>query len=151
MTPHANPMTRRATCGMRGVVKLALRSQLVRPVLLEVRERGGDPGQLVARFGLPADAEQMPEVVIDLEIYYRLMDAAAEAAHDPHLGLHLGQRPNRGTFGLLEFILRTAPTVRDALSGFARYASMQNDIMVISLGERDGSMAIEQKVPGAPQ
>jgi AraC-like DNA-binding protein len=52
---------------------------------------------------------------------------------------------------MLEFILRTAPTVRDALAGFSRYASMQNDIMIISLGERGGDMFIEQKVPGAPQ
>jgi AraC-like DNA-binding protein len=151
MTPYANPMTARATYGIGGVVKLALRSQLVRPVLLEVRERGGDPGALIARFGLPADAADVPEIVVDLEVYYRFMDAAAEAAGDPHLGLHVGQRPNRGTFGLLEFILRTAPTVREALSGFARYAVMQNDIMVIALGERDGDMFIEQKVPGAPQ
>ena len=130
-------------------VKLVLRSQLVRPVLQLVRERGGDAGRLITAFGLPPDVEQVPEVMVDLDVYYRLMDAAADAARDPFIGLHVGQRPNRGTFGLLEFILRTAPTVRDALSGFARYAALQNEIMTISLWQKNGEMAIEQKVPGA--
>ena len=132
-------------------VKLVLRSQLVRPVLQLVRERGGEPAALVRAFSLPPDAEQAPEVMVELDRYYLLMDAAAEAARDPFLGLHVGQQPNRGTFGLLEFILRTAPTVRDALSGFARYAALQNEIMTIALIQKDGEMAIEQKVPGAPR
>jgi AraC-like DNA-binding protein len=123
-----------------------MRSQLVGPALALVRQAGGDAAQLSRKFDLPASAERDAEVVLPIERLQQFLDAAADAARDPFLGVHLAQRIRRGAYGLLEFSCRSAPTVGEALRRIVRYISLLNELVEVTLA--DG--VIEQKISGQP-
>src|SRR5262245_16632713 len=128
--------------------RLELRSQLVGAVLSYVRRAGGDPQALLERFALAPTAETDPELVLPIDDYHRLLDAAAEAIADPFLGLHIAAHHRRGRFGLLEFSMRSAATVREAMQRFVRYISLVNDLMVVIAEDRSNEATIEQHIPG---
>jgi AraC-like DNA-binding protein len=66
--------------------------------------------------------------------------------------LHLAIRLPRGSYGLLEYIGRSAATVRDAGERFLRYSALLNDTVTFTFVRHpDGTTAtITQRVPGRP-
>lgn len=128
-----------------------MRSQLVAPALALVRERGGDTAALLRRFGLPAAADREPEVVLPLAALDELLEAAAGAAGVPCLGLELAERLPRGVYGVVEYACRTAPTVREALARLVRYMRLLNELVEVTLEERDGGGIVEQRIAGQPR
>jgi AraC-like DNA-binding protein len=127
-----------------------MRSQLVGPVLAQLRAAGADVAGLVRRFGLEG-AEAAPEVVLPLVELHAFLDAAAEAARDPFLGLHVAARLPRGAYGVLEFACRTAPTIRAALARIVRYIGLLNELVTVSFEEHEGVGVVEQRIPGEPR
>ena len=93
-----------------------MRSQLVGPLLALIERRGGDVAALLRRFDLPPTAATDAEIRVPLDALRTILDAAADAAGDPDLGIHLGQQLPRGAYGVLEYSCRSAPTVRDAIA-----------------------------------
>ncbi|MBZ0235910.1 MAG: AraC family transcriptional regulator [Deltaproteobacteria bacterium] len=129
-----------------------MRSQLVAPLLGFVRERGGDPAALIARFDLSAEAIAQPEVVLPLRTLHALLDQAAAQVCDPFLGLHLAARFPRGTYGVLEYAGRSAPTVREALVRIVRYIGLLNELVTVSFEPlAHGGATIEQRIAGEPR
>nr|WP_171818717.1 nucleotidyltransferase family protein [Pyxidicoccus fallax] len=98
-----------------------VRSQLVGPLLAYLRATGHDPAPLVERFGLPANAASLPEVSLPLTTLHAFLDAAEALSGDAFLGLHVAQRVPRGTYGLVEYIARASPTVRDTFRVLASF------------------------------
>jgi AraC-like DNA-binding protein len=127
-----------------------MRSQLVGPLLALIERRGGDVGALLHRFDLPATAATDDEVRVSLEGLRAILDAAALAAGDPDLGVHLGQQLPRGAYGVLEYSCRSAPTVRDALARIVRYIGLLNELVTITAREERGAVIIEQAITGEP-
>jgi AraC-like DNA-binding protein len=128
-----------------------MRSQLVGPLLALIERRGGDVGALLRRFDLPATAATDEEIRVPLEGLRAILDAAANAAGDPDLGIHLGQALPRGAYGVLEYSCRSAPTVRDALARIVRYIGLLNELVTITAREERGAAIIEQAIAGEPQ
>jgi AraC-like DNA-binding protein len=94
-----------------------LAARLVR--LLASRE--GDAKAMAARFGLPEDAAERRDVLITREDLRRLAEACVASTGDPALGITLGRTIDRGAYGLVEFIARSALTLREGLLGMLRY------------------------------
>ena len=91
-----------------------LRSQMA-PVFLKVYgAAGGDVPALIAAHGLPANCAELREVDLSLDALDEIAEAAAAQAKDPNLGMHLAIRLPRGSYGLLEYIGRSASTIRQA-------------------------------------
>jgi AraC-like DNA-binding protein len=129
-----------------------MRSQLVAPALaIVVDAAGADAARaLAAEFQLPADAATAAEVVLPLAALRALLDRAAVVADAPALGLVLAERFPRGGYGVLEYACRSAPTIRAALERIVRYVGLLNELVQMSLDERDGLVVIEQAIPGEP-
>jgi AraC-like DNA-binding protein len=125
-----------------------MRSQLVGAVLAAVRAGGGDPAALIARFELPPTAMTDAEVTLPLTKFRALLDAAAEAAGDPALGVHVAQTLPRGAYGVVEYSCRSAPTIREALVRLVRYFGLLNELVTVSFDERGGEGVVEQRVDG---
>jgi AraC-like DNA-binding protein len=125
-----------------------MRSQLVAPFLAQVQAAGEDPNAIIRRFGLPEDAASVAEVELPLSTLYAFLEAVEQATADPYVGVHVASALPRGTYGLLEFCSRSAPTVREALRRIARYISLMNELVVITLSESSCEGVIEQKIPG---
>ncbi len=128
-----------------------MRSQLVGPLLGLIERRGGDVGALLRRFDLPPTAAAEDEIRVPLEGLRAILEAAALAAGDPDLGIHLGQQLPRGAYGVLEYSCRSAPTVRDALARITRYIGLLNELVTITAREERGVGIVEQSIAGEPQ
>lgn len=75
----------------------------------------------MAAGGLQPEDLADPERLLDLEGVLRLTQAAAEEAGDDALGLHLGERWDLGSLGVLSYAVFNAPTVGTALRNLDRY------------------------------
>jgi AraC-like DNA-binding protein len=128
----------------------AMRSQLVGPLLRLVRAAGGDLAALRAAHALPATAESDADVVLPLPRFRALLDDAERATGDGLLGVHLAESLSRGTYGILEFICTSSPTVGEAVRRVVRYIGLLNEIVDVSLVERGDEAVVEQRVAGEP-
>ena len=121
------------------------------PLLAYLRATGHDPAPLVERFGLPANAASLPEVRVPLTTLHAFLDAAESLSGDAFLGLHVAQRVPRGTYGLVEYIARASPTVRDTFRALGRYMALLEPAWLASFHDAaDGSGAFAYGIPGEP-
>lgn len=127
-----------------------LRSQLVAPAMAMVREAGGDVEALLRRFDLPPGAAASADVLIPVKALQDLLDAAAQAAGEPNLGLRIASRYRRGMFGLLEFAWRAAATVRDGCERIARHVPLISDLLEITFTEHPYGGILEERIAGEP-
>jgi AraC-like DNA-binding protein len=131
--------------------ELRLPSQLVRPALALLAERGGDVRDFIRRHALPEDADTEREIVLDLDSLRVFLDEVSRSLGEPHLGTVVAQRTERGTWDLLEYSCRSAPDVRGALRRMSRYVRLANDVVQIRFTEYpDRSASVEQTLPGSP-
>jgi AraC-like DNA-binding protein len=130
-----------------------VRTQLVGPFLAHLRARGVDVAPLLHAFALPPDAEGRPEVSLPLPQLQAFLAAAEAASGDAHLGLHVALGLPRGTYGLVEYIARASPTLRDAFRALARYLGLLNEHMAYAFDEEApgrGAGTYRYGVPGEP-
>jgi AraC-like DNA-binding protein len=105
---------------------------------------------LLTEYSLPADAHQLEELCLPVNRFRALAARVARLRNDPLLGLHtaMGLRP--GTYGILEFLLRSAPTPRDALRQLLRFVPLFNNLIRFSLIENGDRAVVEASIPGEP-
>jgi AraC-like DNA-binding protein len=108
------------------------------------RDVGGDVNVLLATHGVTAGSTELP-----VETLESITTAIAVATGDPQLGLRLAVGLERGTFGLFEFVLRSAPTLRHAFQRFVRYGRLLNDLAVLTFDDHGSLATLEQRVPGS--
>ncbi len=139
-----------ASVGGIGITEPLIYSMVVRALVAAVRARGADADALIARHGLPANVEQLPDLVLPLPALRAVADDAATVLGDTFLGLHLSLATQRGQLGMFEFILRSAPTVRDAMRCGARYNALVTGLTQLSIEERGGEALFDERLPGQP-
>lgn len=105
-----------------GMVRIAPTMSL--PVLL--REQGIDPAPLLSEFGLaPAQFEE-PDYTLSFHVRSQLLARCAQATRCPHFGLMVGQRAGLGSFGLLGYLMQSAPDLRTAATLGVRLFKLHN-------------------------
>ncbi|HUQ06070.1 MAG TPA: AraC family transcriptional regulator ligand-binding domain-containing protein [Kofleriaceae bacterium] len=118
-------------------------------MLRYVRERGGDAAALGRRHGLPADAATAPFLEIELARLHAVLDAAATAAADPLLGVHVGTNLPRETWDVLQMACTSSATLRGALANLPRLVSLFNDdVAITARGAR--AVTVEHAIAGEP-
>src|SRR5689334_24922514 len=86
-----------------------------------VRELGGDPGPLLARFHVPPGIEHVDDSFVSFEAVARMLEASAEELDCPDFGLRLSRWQGLDILGPIAVIARNAQTVHEALSSVARF------------------------------
>lgn len=86
-----------------------------------VRELGGDPARLQARFGIAPASEHEEDAFIAFEPFVRLLEASAEELDCPDFGLRLSRWQGLDILGPIAVIARNAQTLQDGLASIARY------------------------------
>lgn len=109
------------------------RSILTGHVVGHLRRHGVDVAPLVAKFGL-IDAEAAA-VAIPLTRLHHFLEAAATAAKDPFLGVHVAEELAPGRQGLLEYTWRNAPTARHAMAFAAENSGIFQNAQEMALEE----------------
>jgi AraC-like DNA-binding protein len=127
-----------------------IRTPFPRALLSAVRLAGLDERELAARHGLGADAGERPEVRVPLETLRALGDDAAAVLGAPDLAIHLAAGIDRGQFGLFEYLLRSAATLREGCELATRYVRLVNELTQVSFSVRGGEALIDERIPGEP-
>lgn len=128
-------------------------SRCVPAFLRTVRERGGDADGLRRRFGLPEDVERLTTASLPATTMAAFGAACAEAAKDPGLGFTAARRAPRGAFGLFEFALRTAPSLREAFERLGRYSRLVAPWARLSIdaGSSGSPASVSEQLLGLPE
>ena len=96
--------------------------------LLEaIAARGGDPDQILLRFGIERSAFSEPEGFIPSSIFAGVLEEAAQATADDCFGLHLGENYNPRNIGPLVYVVLNSPTIRAGIENFERYLHVYNE------------------------
>jgi len=127
-----------------------IRSQVVPAFLAWLRAHGGDADAIAKKWELPPDVMTMREIVVPLATVHGVSDDIARALGDPNFGLHVGLKMPRGSYGLIEYIGRSAPTVLAACRRVVRYGGLLNETHTLAFEEGDGISILSQRTPGEP-
>lgn len=130
-----------------------MRSQLAVAAIRRVRAVRGERAvrELLDAFALDPSVEAARDLTLPVAEHRAFMDAAARAADDPRLGIHLARDAGRDLFGVLSFSARVSPTLREACRRIVRYVRLSNDAVDVVFDEdADGNGALRHRVEGEP-
>ncbi|WP_162932618.1 AraC family transcriptional regulator [Solimonas sp. K1W22B-7] len=77
-----------------------------------LRELGGDPAELAAKLGIPAEALYKPDIPVPASAVYQSFERAGELCGCRDFGLRMSSRTSLAILGPLWILLRSAATVR---------------------------------------
>jgi AraC-like DNA-binding protein len=110
----------------------------LQPLLDAAAARGVTPQALEQAAGLaPGALAPLPES-LPAGDYVRLLDLAAALAHDPHFGLHVGERVKLGTYSVYGLILLSCRDFGHAFEQTIRYEQLAHDLGRSSLQVQAG-------------
>lgn len=98
------------------------------PVIAEMLQAAHlDVAELLREAELPVDAAQ-GEVAAPLSRLQSFLDLCADRLGAPLLGIDVAERIPRGMFGVAEFVIRAAPTVKQGLEALCELAPLVNPL-----------------------
>lgn len=100
-------------------------------------ELGVSAAALSAASGFPLSQLAEPDSRITLATETRLWNEAAALSAAPSFGLLAAEGLQPGAFGVVDYAIRTAPTLRQSLERLIRYNRLVHDVAVFSVQERD--------------
>src|SRR5687768_5933682 len=101
--------------------------------------RGIDVRPLLRDAGLPDEAMR-GEIIAPLSRVEKLVDLAAAAVKSPLFGIGLAEHIPSGSLGVIEFLMRSAPTTERGLEIMCDFAPLVNSILAFRL-ETSGTHA----------
>lgn len=139
-------MPQRTSDSIKRVGRLVVEPGMVRvgPILAlpaVLRSLGVEPPALLAEFGLTESFFEDPENTLSMAMAGQLLGRCAERAGCEHFGLLVGQRAGASSLGTLGYLMRSSPTVGDALTAFSHHLNIQDQGGVVWV-ENDGSHSI---------
>lgn len=124
------------------------RSHIVGPVLAYLEKRGVDVRAFLRARSLPLESATLPYVDWPLVELRAFLDAAAERADEPLLGVHVGRALSRSTWDLLQLNCLSAATLGDALENIPRYIALFNADVEIVLGRDEDATSVSHVIAG---
>lgn len=91
-------------------------------------QQGLDPKALARAHRLPDDVDLgtpgLAELTMQLDSQAALFDEVARTLGDPHLGLSLAAAVPKGAYGVAEFLILSAPKLRQAFANLVRFNAL---------------------------
>ncbi len=112
-------------------------------IVAVARARGVELEGLLAASGFDPKTAADPDARMPIEMEQVLWREAATRAGDEAFGLHAAELVQPGAFDVLDYAVRTAPTLRVSLERLVRYNRLVHDVAVWSLVTRGDVVRIE--------
>ncbi len=116
--------------------------------------KGVDVPALLTKHELPADLDWKSagktELTFPAPKLKALIDEVAETLGAPHLGLDLARDVRVGTYGVAEFLIRSAATVREACENVVRFNALMAPGQEFRFVVNQADAGLEHGVAGAP-
>ncbi len=113
-----------------------------------LRDHKIDPAPLLQRVGLSEQDFKDDQRRISADAQARLLESAAEALHDPALGLHLAEAVNPREMGLVFYVTSAAKDLGEALALFARYCQIVNEAVRLQVKRLESELVVEGHLVG---
>lgn len=123
--------------------------RLVNEALLELRQRGGDPGELLEQAGIDAKLLGSPRARVSSQAYARLWLRLAAHMDDEFFGMN-SRRLKSGSFAFMARAALKEPSLGAALEGVLRFLDLVFDDLRLSLERSGGMAAIVLDEPAGP-
>ncbi|KRA32376.1 MULTISPECIES: AraC family transcriptional regulator [unclassified Nocardioides] len=101
-----------------------------------VRELGGDPEALLARFGIPFGIEHQDDTFVPVDPFVRLLATSAEELDCPDFGMRMSQWQGLAILGPIAVIARNSATVAEAFGSIARYFYVHSPALHLAMVPR---------------
>jgi AraC-like DNA-binding protein len=112
---------------------------------------GADSEALSARAHFDRARASDPDARIPIGVETLLWDEAARLTGDPAFGIHAAERLRPGVLDVVDYAVRTAPTLRESLQRLARYNRLVHDAAVYSLMQEGDLLRVEHSLQGVKQ
>lgn len=110
-----------------------IRSAGLRGFRSTVAELGGDADALAAEAGVPVEALDTDDLLVEDLAVATVLELAAARLACPDLGLRVASRQDLGMLGTLALAVQNSPTMRDALECTSRYLFLHARSLSLSL------------------
>lgn len=130
---------------IRHVAMIEMSARIGALIVRAAADQGVDPAVLEKATGFSAQSAMDPDARITITTEQALWEEAAARSHDDAFGLHAAEHIAAGAFDLLDYVVRTAPTVRAALERLVRYNRLEHDAAVFTLLARRGYTRVEHE------
>jgi AraC-like DNA-binding protein len=107
---------------------------------------GIDARGLVVEVGLPPRCLNEPDLKIPTRLVARLLELAAERAHEPAFGLRMAESRRLSNLGPLAMLVRDEPTLRSALEALMRYIHLHNEALAVRVEQVSSLVVIRQEL-----
>jgi AraC-like DNA-binding protein len=112
-------------------------------ILQAASTRGAAPAELARAAGFDLAHLDDPDARISLALEERLWSEAERLTGDVAIGLHAAELLQPGAFDVMDYAIRTAPSLRTALDRLVRYNRLIHDVASFSLHERGDTLRVE--------
>jgi AraC-like DNA-binding protein len=117
-------------------------TSLVRALLAAAEACGLESQPLLASVGVDPALISDRDARVPTAGYLRLFERAALQSRDESFGARVAASIDGAAFGLLGFVVASAPNLREALTRFARYSRLLCDELSVTLVERGDEAAV---------
>jgi AraC-like DNA-binding protein len=107
---------------------------------------GIDARGLVVEVGLPPRCLDEPDLKIPTRLVGRLLELAAERAHEPAFGLRMAESRRLSNLGPLGMLVRDEPTLRSALEALMRYIHVHNEALAVHVEQVSSLVVMRQEL-----
>ena len=105
--------------------------------------RGVDPRPLCTAIGFDIAGADDPAARISLATEQALWESAAVESRDPDFGLHTAESLKPGAFHVLDYAVRSAPTLKVALERLLRYSRLTHEPAIFRMSSGSSTLRIE--------
>lgn len=154
MPARRSTSSRRSATGRAGRVRrehITVSARLVVGIAAAGRARGLDVESLLATVGIDPACLDDPDARIPIEQEEALWTEMACVADDPFFGLHAQRSIPPGTIDVLDYAVRSSPTLRDAFRSLVRYNRLVHDVAEFELVESGDEARLTQRFRGDPR
>ncbi|HEY1957282.1 MAG TPA: AraC family transcriptional regulator [Polyangiaceae bacterium] len=115
---------------------------LVRPLAVALAPYAAALADLLARSDLTAEMLADSEARVSPAQFCVAWAEAIRASDDPALAIRIAESTPPGSFGVVEYVCRSAPTLRAALEHWCRYLGILDDAVDVGLVDEDDVTAL---------
>ena len=153
MADRATALSESAVSPLRPRHEATVAAPLLGDMLRYFERKGVDPARILALAGLASDAANDPEARIPATRMAQVWAHGVSVTGDADLGLHTSEDARPGALGVLGYLVLTSETVREALLVAARFFSLLNDGLELTVdggepGQRDHLTITLRSRPG---
>ncbi|MCC7385750.1 MAG: AraC family transcriptional regulator [Deltaproteobacteria bacterium] len=108
-------------------------------------KRGISEAEIAEAAGTTSEALRDPEGYLPAPVWKAVLAEVERRTGDPWAGMHSAEIVQFGTYGVVDYVVASSPSVRDGFRSFARYFSVLNAATAMVIDETDEGLWVERQ------